>query len=63
MLVYDQTANSDATATNLWTKETLISIREFEKDVKKVDRFEQVCLAQPISSSSVNAVQCVDAAF
>ena len=31
--------------TNMWTKDVLISIREFEQDVLKSDEYKGTCLA------------------
>ena len=52
MLVYSLPEDSDDSLTNVWTKESLISIREFEKDVKLADGFTQVCFAEPVPTTT-----------
>lgn len=52
MLVYSQPEDSDDSVTNMWTKKSLISIREFEKDVRLVNGFTQVCLAEPVPGTT-----------
>ena len=62
MFVYDLPSD-DKSITNLWTQESLISIREFEKDVKKEEGYKQTCLAKPVSGAEEDVVQCVTSGF
>lgn len=39
MLVYTSVGDSDDTPINLWTRDALISVREFEKDVVREDDY------------------------
>ena len=43
LLVY---SSPDDTQINLWTKDVLIGIREFEKDIQVRDDYKQACLAK-----------------
>ena len=62
MFVYDLPSD-DKSITNLWTQESLISIREFEKDVKKEEGYKKTCLAKPVSGAEEDVVQCVTSGF
>lgn len=44
LLIYSPPDN-DSSVTNMWTKEVLISIREFEGDILKSDEYKGTCLA------------------
>ena len=44
LLIYSPPDDADAD-TNMWTKDVLISIREFEQDVLKSDEYKGTCLA------------------
>ena len=54
ILVYDP----DGSTTNLWTKETLIAIRDFESDIKAKEKFKKVCLADPVPDGAADEVFC-----
>ncbi len=67
MLVYsvEGSGEKDSTA-NLWTQDSLISIREFEKDVKREDDYQKTCLAEQISektSTTREEVRCLPESF
>lgn len=44
LLIYSP-PDDDGSVTNMWTKEVLVSIREFEQDVLKSDEYKGTCLA------------------
>lgn len=58
LLIYDP----EGSTTNLWTKEALISIREFESDVKQMKDYDSVCLANAVGDS-IDDVVCDPRAF
>lgn len=67
MLVYsaEGSGEKDSTA-NLWTRDSLISIREFEKDVKREDDYQKTCYAKQISektSTTREEVSCLPEGF
>lgn len=54
MLVYSP---SDETSTaNFWNKDVLISIREFEDDIRLDEDYQQICLASAAESTETKVV-------
>mmetsp|Transcript_13451 Transcript_13451/g.18403 ORF Transcript_13451/g.18403 Transcript_13451/m.18403 type:complete len:151 (-) Transcript_13451:184-636(-) len=60
MLIYDAPSED---VENMWTKEALISVREFEKDIKLEDGYSQTCLAEPVTPGSLDDVRCSSKGF
>ena len=54
MLVYSPPEATDVD--NIWTKEALIAVREFEKDVKVEEDYKLTCLAEQVSISKDDVV-------
>ena len=68
MLVYSvpDGVDDDDDAANLWTRDSLISIREFEKDVRREDDYQSTCLAEQITeetSTTREEVRCLPEGF
>lgn len=62
MLVYSK-SEDDTDQESLWTKETLISVREFELDVKREAGFAKTCLAGAVPGGLIDEVSCLDSGF
>jgi len=65
MLVYTS-VGSDDTPTNLWTRDALISVREFEKDVVREDDYQATCLAEQVqeeTSTTREEYKCMPKGF
>ena len=63
MVVYDAPPDADNENGNLWTKESLISIREFENEMKALDGFSKMCRAEEVPDGEVDEVQCIESAL
>lgn len=63
MLVYSEVGD-DGTPTNLWSRDALISIREYEKDMVLEDDYSRICLAEQVkkaTASTKEEVRCLSA--
>ena len=61
MMIYSPPGDNEDL--NLWTKEVLLSVREFEKDVVKEDDYSVTCWARQTSPDDLDDVECVDDAL
>lgn len=59
ILVY--TAPADAT--NLWTKESLTALRDYEAKIKAMDGFKKTCLAREVVGGAKDEVECEEMSF
>jgi len=55
--------NDEKGVANLWTKDSLISIREFEKEVKALSSYKQTCLAKSKVGGSKDEIECSKKSF
>lgn len=62
MLVYRGKLKNKGKA-NMWTRENLMLIREFEKDVRKNGNYKRTCLAAIDDKANKNEVVCGDSSF
>ena len=61
MLIYEP--NEGDESESMWTKDVLISIREFEKDIKADPEYSITCYADQIPGGTPDEVDCKDDAF
>jgi len=61
MLVYSEVGDDD-TPINLWSRDALISIREYEKDIVLEEDYSSICLAEQVkkaTDTTKEEVKCV----
>jgi len=57
MLVYGGQGD-DKGVSDLWTKDYLIAVRNFEKEVKALAEYKRTCLASPKVGGAKDEVEC-----
>lgn len=58
MIIYEPSYGGDP---NLWNKEVLIAVREFEKEVRELDDYSTICIAT--KDSTDDNIECDINAF
>lgn len=51
MVVYSEVGDDD-TPNNLWSRDALISIREYEKDILLEDDYSKICIAEQVKKAT-----------